>query len=177
MAIGKNKSPLQTFPRDTRKIPKFGDADLLPKGEITRPSKEQMPFTDSGVLKPEGPGPYPPLEAPDIASLPWRRTRGNEWTTESFRALVLDFIKRFFRDRPDQQLIGWDIDERANGERMGDRRLPPDQHFLLIGVTQRTGRGQSRRVEVAVAFPIYARQSPEADARLAQAATALDAQL
>lgn len=177
MTVGKNKSPHQTFGRDTRDIPQFSDKDLLPKGEIERPSKEQQPFTGSGVLKPEGPGPYPPLNAPDVASLPWTRTRGNEWTTESFRTIVLDFIKRFFRERPDQQLIGWDVTERANGERMGDRRLPPDEHFLVIGITQRTGPGQSRRVEAAVPFPVYVRQSPEAEARLAHGAAALDAQL
>ena len=180
---GKNRSPHQTFGRSTW-VPDPGDPDLLPKPTIVRPSRERMPFGPSregvggvsaGVLKPE-PGPFPDdiFDTPDITGLPWTRTRGNEWTTATIRAAVLTWVRAFFRARTG--LVGWDITERATGDRMASTRLPASQQFLRVGITKCV-RELETRVEVAVSFDLPDRVSPQIEAHLAQLELALDAQL
>ena len=121
-----------------------------------------MPFDSSGKLKPEGPGPYPVdfLKAVDLAKFPqWTRDRANAWTTENFRALVFRWLKDFLHSRP--RIIVWDIEERAMGARTS-LRLPDDQHYLRIGLTQYLGRGPKKiRVETAIPFPTRFRTDAE----------------
>lgn len=157
----------------TTKIPKFGDPEILPKGVVRRPSVERQPFDNRGRLKPDGPGPLKEerfYEAPDLGSLPqWKRTRGNEWTTQEFRKLVFAFLIAFFDVRKDWARK-WDITEVASAVRSG--RLPEDLWHLVIGVTQKEGG----RIETSVMFPPHAREdNPTAVAAvLAQAAEVLD---
>jgi hypothetical protein len=185
MTLGSNRSPFQTFGRSTFE-PSPGDPDLLPKPMVVRPSKERQPYgpdreaaggTRAGVIKAAGPGPFPDdlFTATDIVGLPWTRRRGDEWTDATFRALVFDFIRAFFRDRPDGDLAGWDVEEKATGER-GSVRFSADQHYLRFGITKRI-RDTTARIEVSMNFPPLTRVSPEAETRLAILAVSLDAQL
>ena len=183
----KDRSPHQVFPRSTWE-PERGDPQVLPKPVIDRPSRERMPFgptreydrgpasASAGELKVYGPGPWPDgfLQAPDLAGLPWKRARGNEWTTATFRAAVLGWLRLFFRAHAGEGLIGWDITERANGDRMGSVRLAAKDHYLRVGITKRVGREGQQRVEIALAFPPEVREEPYITARLAHAATALE---
>jgi len=156
MALGPNRSPNQIFGLSLIKIPKSGDAEILPKGRVVRPSRERMPFDSGGRLKPEGPGPYPEdfLHAADLEDLPWTRDRGQAWTSPEFRTVVMRWLKDFMRSRP--SLIRWDITERSAGFKTATR-LPDDQFYLRIGVTERIARGRSVRVETAIAFPVRSR--------------------
>ena len=182
MAIeGKNRSPHQTFGLAPNKIPQFGDPELLPKPTVRRASKERMPFGPSvgvraGDLKPEGPGPYPDdlFTATDIVGLPWVRRRGDEWTDATMRAIVLAFLSRFFRERPEQRLIGWRIDEIANGARMGTSRLPAKDQYLRFAITKRVGADGEAKVETAINFPLSERVSPRVEAQLALIEQTLD---
>ncbi len=176
-----NRSPHLTFPRSSWE-PQVSDRDLLPKPDLLRPSKERMPWggrerggAAAGELHPDGPGPLPEgfLSANDLGRLPWTRRRGDEWTTSAFRAEVLAFISRYFRARAAHRLIGWDVVEKATGERSA-RRLAPRAQFLRFGVTQRTGEDTSRRVEVAQAFPPAEREGAALTARLAAVEGSLD---
>lgn len=185
MAIGKNRSPHQTFGLSDFE-PSPSDADLLPKPTVRRPSKERQVFgpnreapggTLAGDLKAAGPGPFPDgfLSADDVEALPWTRRRGDEWTTPEFRQIVLDFVGQFFRDREGQGLVGWDITERARAGQ-GSVRLAAKDHYLRVGISRQIGDEVSR-VEAAIAFPPEVRQSPEAEAQLAILAVTLDALL
>lgn len=183
---GKNRSPHQTFGRSDW-TPDPGDADLNPKPDLVRPSRERMPFGPSreapggvraGVLKPNGPGPFPDdiFNTPDITGLAWTRKRGNEWTTATIRGVVLDWLRAFFKARTG--LVGWDITERANSDRMGSTRLPAKQHGLVVGITKRPGDEDSDvRVEVAIDFDLPDRVSPQLEVRLGDLTVALDALL
>lgn len=184
MALGKNRSPHQTFGRSPLKIPEFGDPDLLPKGEVRRPSYERNPFgiRRSGArgadLHPDGPGPLPEgfLTAEDVSALPWVRRRGDEWTDAVFRGLVLTWLREFVRDRPDAGIIGWEIVEKATGERLGMRRFAPDRQHLIFRVILRRMENRqrvSKQVETSIAFPPEDRDDPSR--RLAAVAGALDA--
>jgi hypothetical protein len=158
----------------TKKIPQYGDPEILPRGTVRRPSVERQPFTNSGELKPGGPGPLPEerfYEAPDLEKIPqWERTRGNEWTTAEFRRIVFDWIIAFFdaRDWPAK----WDVKEVASATRSVNR-LDESRLHLVIGITPKDGE----RIETAVMFPLEAREdSPQQVlAVLGQAAAALDA--
>ena len=160
----------------TTKVPQFGDPEILPRGTVRRPSPERMPFTNSGALKPGGPGPLTEerfTEAPDLAKIPqWTRKRGTEWTTAEFRQLVFTFIIGFFdaRDWPGR----WDITEVAGSVRSVNR-LPEDRLHLVIGITPKDGQGP--RVETAIEFPANAREDnpDQVRQRLASAAEALNA--
>lgn len=160
---GKDRSPYRYFGRSTWE-PNPGDRDILPKPDIVRPSFERTPFGGrerggayGGVLNPAGLGPFPEgfLDSADLGQLPWTRPRGDEWTTPEFRALVLAWLRTFFRAHPAAQLIGWDITERATPSWGGSKRLPPRLQYLLVGVTQRVGcdGDQSRRIECSQTFP------------------------
>jgi hypothetical protein len=156
----------------TTKIPQYGDPEILPKGTVRRPSPERQPFTNSGERKPAGPGPFPEdfTRHPDIDKLPWRRVRGDEWTTPELRALVFAFLVQFFdtRDWPKE----WEVVEKASADRHG--RLREDQWYLIFRVT----RTDNKVFEVSVVFPPDAREdAPDRVAKvLAQAAQAIDAQ-
>ncbi len=154
-------------------FPEFGDPQLLPKGTVIRPSTERQPFDNSGALKPGGPGPLTEerfYDHPDLALLPqWNRTRGNEWTDQPFRALVMTFITGFFRAR--DWPLRWDIKEVAGMQR-SINRLADDKVYLIIGITPRKGD----RVETAITFPEVRADDPAGvAARLDLAAATLDA--
>ncbi len=155
-------------------FPEFGDPQLLPKGDIIRPSTQRMPFDSGGRLKPGGPGPLTEVrfyEHPDLANFPqWIRTRGNEWTVQPFRAIVLGWIAGFFRDR--SWAHKWDIKEVASMPRSMNR-LGEDHLHLVIGITPREGA----RVETAIAFPPACRENdpPAALGKLDLAGRTLDA--
>jgi hypothetical protein len=136
------------------KIPKYGDKEMLSTDPTVRPSHERMPFGPSGVLKPEGPGPYPEgfLTANDVLKLPWKRRRGEEWTDEPFRTAVLKWVKEFLQIRTG--ISRWDIQERACPTTWGLVRLPDDDHYLVFGMTRRR---DSHRFEISVPFPVAER--------------------
>lgn len=157
----------------TDDFPEFGDAQLLPKGTIRRPSAERQPFDNSGRLKPGGPGPLTEerfYEHPDLAKLPqWNRTRGNEWTDQPFRKIVMAFLVEFFRER--DWPLKWDIKEVA-GAVQSMNRLSDDRVYLVIGVTPKAGS----RVETSITFPGVRADNPVGViARLDLAAVTLDA--
>ncbi len=152
------------------KSPEFGDPEILPKGEITRPSQERMPFGPSGELLPEGPMlPEDFLLAPDIVDFPWMRKRGDEWTDAAFREIVFDWLIDFFNDRSWPRR--WDVRERAAGER-STHRLPDDQHYLVIGVAD----ADDQRFETSGNFPVSKRGATAARVILDRLATNLDVQ-
>lgn len=142
--------------------------------KILRPSTERMPFTTSGRLKPEGPGPLPEgfLLASDIEKLPWKRKRGDEWTTPEFRQLVFDWWIAFFGTR--QWPIKWDVREKATADRTAVR-LQEDKLYLVLGATRKS---DEKRFEVSVVFTSAQREdNPEEVTRvLAGAAQSLDEQ-
>lgn len=158
----------------TKKIPQYGDPEILPKGVVRRPSAERQPFTTGGVLKPGGPGPLTEerfYEAPDLEKIPqWIRKRGDEWTTREFRHLVFAWLIAFFDARP--WAGKWDVKEVASSVRSVGR-LGEDHLHLVIGITPRVGE----RFETAVAFARDAREdNPDrVQAVLAQAEITLDA--
>ena len=138
---------------ELNQIPKFGDPELLPKPDLVRPSVERMPFSPSGTLIPEGPRGLPEdfLFAANIQGLPWTRERYDAWSTETFRNTVMDWLRFVFRT--EDALIGWDVDEKGTGRRMGHLRLRPEFRYLLIGLTKRTSPGESGRAEISLTFP------------------------
>jgi hypothetical protein len=150
--------------------PERGDPEILPRGTVTRPSRERPQYGPSGELLPEGP-PLPAnfLQAPDIENLPWTRKRGNEWTDADFRQIVFDFLIAFMAAR--SWARSWDITERANAIRMTAFRLPPDQHYLVLGVTDTSGQ----RFETSAPFPRTERDTAGATVILNRMATAIDA--
>lgn len=183
MTLGSNRSPYQNFGRSTFVI-EFGDPAIIPRGTIVRPSRERMPYgpdreapgdppTTAGFTKPE-PGPFPDdlFSATDISELPWTRRRGDEWTDSTFRALVLEWLRGYFRAR--SGLVGWDVAEIATGSRTGATRLSAKRQFLRVGVTRRVGDGLER-VESSIDFEPDFRVSPYVEARLAILGTTLDA--
>jgi hypothetical protein len=139
-----------------------------------RPSAQRMPFTSSGELKPEGPGPLPEgyQFAPDIEGLPWVRKEGDEWTTAEFRRIVFDWLISFFaaRDWP----IAWEVIEKARAERSVNR-LDEDKLYLVIAILRKDDK---KRYEVAVVFRKNQREENPEAARiiLADAEQAIDAQ-
>lgn len=185
MALGSDRSPHQTFGRSDFE-PDPGDPDLLPKGEVVRGSKERNLFggrerggAGGGVLHPLGPGPLPNdiFSATDIEDIPWRRTRGNEWTVEAFRTIVKTFVAVFIRARPEQRIIGWQVEEVANGPRMGQRRIPPRDQHLVFRLTVRRVAGKvdsEPQVELAMPFPPEDREEPGTTRRLVLVESNLD---
>lgn len=153
-------------------FPEFGDKQLLPKGDVIRPSTQRMPFDNSGRLKPGGPGPLTEVrfyDHPDLVNFPqWSRTRGNEWTDQPFRQIVFTFLVGFFRGRP--WPLKWDVKEVASMAR-STNRLADDRVYLVIGITPREGD----RVETSITFPgVRAADPAGVVARLELAAGALD---
>lgn len=154
-------------------FPASGDAQILPKGDVIRPSTQRMPFDNAGRLKPDGPGPLTEVrfyEHPDLADFPqWNRTRGNEWTDQPFRQIVMMFLAGFFKDR--DWPLKWDVKEIASMAR-STNRLADDKVHLVIGITPREGD----RVETAISFPGVRADDPAGViARLDLAAATLDA--
>ena len=154
----------------TKKIPQYGDPEILPKGEIIRPSAQRQIFNYSGRRVEPGPQIEERFfEAPDLQALPqWVRQRGDEWTTVEFRAAVFLWLIGFFDAR--DWAAQWDIREVGSAPKSG--RLPADQQHLVLGIQTTAGS----RVETAVAFPTTSRDDPAAiRAVLDSAAAALDA--
>ena len=182
--IGKNRSPHQIFPRSTWE-PQRSDANLLPKPVIMQPSRERMPFGGAerggargGELHPDGPGPWPAdfMSTTDLGTLPWTRERGDEWTTPAMRAAVLAWVRSVYRAHEGVRFIGWDVLERATGDRSA-RRLSPRFHYLRIGFSVRRANGAIARVEVSQSFPLYAREGAALAAQLAALEPGLALQL
>lgn len=143
---------------------------------ILRPDAGRMPFggrerggAGGGELHPDGPGPM--LEGyrqrSDVARLPWECPRGSEWTTPELRAAVLRWLSQLIaRRRTSWGLSGkWSVVERAQARGLGVRRLPPDQHHLVITLR----RTRSGPLEVALPFPRGEREGAALTARLALA--------
>lgn len=152
-------------------LPKYGDPEILPKGTITRPSHERMPFNRAGgELLPNGPRlPADFLLAPDIKNLPWTRKRGDEWTDAAFRQIVFTFISNYIKTR--SWALRWDVRERATSARMSTMRLPPEQEYLVLGFTRGSDK---KRFETAAPFPPDRRDAVAARAILDRMAEAID---
>jgi hypothetical protein len=151
------------------KIPQYGDPELLPKPTVARPSSLRLPYGPSGELLAEGPAlPEDYMLAPDVADLPWKRSRGDEWTDATFRAVVLDWLRAFLRDR--SAFGRWRVVEKATAVR--SRRLPPEQHYLVVSVTRRSDGAE---FESSVQFPPDKRERAEATALLDKVGAAIDA--
>lgn len=91
-----------------KKVPEYGDAEILPKAIEYRGSPERRFIDLTGrAATPALPADF--LGAPDVAGLPWIRLRGDEWTDAAMRAVVLLWIgERFERDR---LLTAWEVVE------------------------------------------------------------------
>lgn len=141
-----------------RRIPQYGDPELLPKPTVSGPT-----MLDPALL-----------ESADIEGLPWRRARGDEWTTTGLRRLVFDWLIDFIDARP--HISAWEVVEKASAVRSG--RLPPEQYHLVFRMTRKAKSALSV-VETAIAFPVAAREDqPDiVRATLNQAGVALDALL
>lgn len=93
-----------------KKVPEFGDPELLPKPIEYRGSAERPWFDLTGrAVDPDLPGDFP--NAPDVRGLPWVRLRGDEWTTPAMRAAVLVWIGQRFEI--DRKLTRWEVVETA----------------------------------------------------------------
>jgi hypothetical protein len=151
-------------------LPQSGDPEILPRGEVTRPSKERMPFGPSGELLNDGPAvPEDFLQAPDIEGLPWTRKRGEEWTDATFRQATFDFLIDFFRTR--SWAYQWTVRERSQSERMSAHKLPPDQYYLVIGIVRKS---DGQRFETSAEFPRDKRDAVSARVILDLMAATLD---
>lgn len=183
---GSDRSPYRYYGRSTFE-PYPSDRDLLPKPDIVRPSHERNPFGGAerggaygGVAHPDGPGPFPEgfLFMPDVATFPWTRERGDEWTTPALRAVVLDWFRGIFRERGvSSRLIAWAVEERATGRGFSPHRLPPRLQYLRFVLVQRVGCDGTRSVEVAQSFPPAERSGSALLSRLAVARISLVGQL
>jgi hypothetical protein len=91
-----------------KKMPEFGDPELLPKSIEYRGSAERPWFDLTGrAITPTLPGDF--MNAPDVQGKPWVRLRGDEWTDAAMRAEVLRWIgERFSIDR---LLTRWEVVE------------------------------------------------------------------
>jgi hypothetical protein len=152
-----------------KKIPQYGDPELLPKPTVARPSSLRIPYGPSGEFLAEGPVlPEDYMLAPDVADLPWRRARGDEWTDATFRAVVLDWLRVFLRDRP--SFGRWRVVEKASATR--GRRLPDDEHYLVVAVTR---QADDAEFESSIRFPLSKRGRTDALALLDKVGVAIDA--
>jgi hypothetical protein len=142
--------------------PQYGDPEINPRPRIMQPSVERFPFSLSGELLVDGP-PLPEgfLRAPDIAKLPWRRKRGDEWTDAAFRAEVLAWLVPVLAARGNPR---WQVTEKASKPRSG--RIREDRHYLVVRIGA---------AEVAQTFPRSARSGAALAAKLAEIVTAIDA--
>lgn len=159
---------------DPPKIPKYGDPEILPKGTVRRPVGgvgRQSPYDQRGVLLPRGPRFPAELRAPDIERFKqWKRKRGDEWTTETTRGWILDFLAQLFRDHPEWDR--WELDEKFGLPRSPQGTIDP---FLRLRVYRL--RGGSLVGEVGVSFaPAEIASETLFRAKLALARQALEAQ-
>ncbi len=149
-----------------KKIPQFGDPEILPKGRIVRPDAERLPFSRAGgVLLPEGEPQRDP--APDLDPFPqWERQLLQGWTDATMRETVRTWLAAFFvaRDWP----LTWAIVERSKGERGARYALP----YLDIRISDAAGT----TVSISRSFTPEERSGSQLDAILIQLAAALDAQ-
>lgn len=135
---------------ELKKVPTYGDPELLPKPDLMRPSSTRNIYSPNGTLIPEGPDPRTSrpvdfLGAADLADFPqWTRERYDAWSTLAFRGTIKTWLIWVFRVRAD--LIAWDIAEKG-------LRLRPEHRYLRIGLTERKRGGGSARAEVALSFP------------------------
>jgi hypothetical protein len=151
-------------------LPQYGDPEILPKGRIVRPSRERLPFGPSGErIEPDLPSNF--LLAPDIEGLAWTRKRGDEWTDADFRAIVMQWLIEYLGART--WPLRWDVTERATSIRMTQFRLPPEQQYLVLGITR---QGDGERFETAMPFPPAKRDETGARELLDQMGAVLDAQ-
>lgn len=165
---GKNRSPHQTFGFGTWE-PEPGDDDLRERTVQVRPAFNEavagrVPVTPTELR-----------EAPDLAGLPWRRDGHQAWTTAALRAEVLTYLRAFFRDRPDQGLVGWRILELR--QRFGTVGYDPDHQTLVFTIKKRRARGGLGEAEVAVAFAEGSRAGIGLASLLDALTAALDAAL
>jgi len=158
MADPKNPAfVVRPMAEELKKVPTWGDPELLPKPTLTRPSAERNPFSPNGTLIPEGPDPRMSLPedflgAADLVDFPqWARESYDAWSTETFRDTVKTWLISVFLARSD--LIAWDITEKATGRHTGPVRLRPEDRYLRIGLTKRLTAGGSGRAEIALTFP------------------------
>lgn len=134
---------------NTNNVPANGDPEILPKGTLTRFSRERLPFRGG---KDVPPGPWPP-DFLDDSDLPkhfgnpkfptsrYFRRRGEEWTTAAQRAVLLAFISRFVKSRDwafDWQLVerGSMIQQTVLRKRDSRARLAP---FVIFRITASDG--------------------------------------
>lgn len=144
VSMGMDRSPLQTFSR----------AAPFPTTDRPAGPAQPRPTFDSGGNRIDA---VDLGGADDIVGLPW--TRRSRWTTASFRARVLFFIRTFLAARPAARLVGWDVVEVA-----GEGR-DAGSSYLRIGLTQRVN-DQNRRVEAAMAFGLNERSGDLLEAKL-----------
>lgn len=114
------------------KFPSFGDDDLRVKptlvydrGGINQGSR----YDQRGALVPTGPKWPLELKAPDIEGLPWRRARGDEWTTERERTEIKAWLVRMLKDHPEWER--WELDEKFTSPRSPQRTGDP---YLIVRV-------------------------------------------
>lgn len=149
MTTDKDRSPHRAFGRAEEVIPPERAATVV----VERPSYQQQPFDYGGNLKPEGPGPYYAGNDEDIARLPWKRRRNDEWTTPELRAAVLRWISHYCHEHPDT-VKRWEVAERATAPR-SINRLHEDQWYLAVRFYLDQG---GEYAEVAINFPPYTRE-------------------
>jgi len=144
-------------------------ARIFARGELItyEPSAERLPFTNGGVLRPNGPVlPRDYMLAPDLKNYPqWKRRRGDEWTNKEQRVLVFDWLRDFFRTRVWARR--WDVCEVATSMRSASRLLDVR---LVIGITPKSGA----RIEVAIVFPEATVNASQLSQGLILAAQTLD---
>lgn len=158
------------------KIPKHGDPELLPRPTVIRPvtgTGRGGLYDQRGVLLPRGPRfPAAELKAPDIKGLPWRRARGDEWTTARERAWIKDWVATLMRDYRDR-FDRWQLIERYSAERSTMQFRDP--YFVFRVFEHRT---KAIAAEVSVSFIQADIQDEERfKKRLSLARQALEAQL
>ena len=157
MTSDPNRQPDRNWGTTPNRIPTWGDPELLPKPDLVRPSAERNPYSPNGTLLPEGPDPRMSLPADflgadDLADFPqWTRERYDAWSTLTFRATTMTWLRYVFRVYPG--LIGWGISEKATARNSGPMRLRPEHRFLRITLTKRLRAGRSGEAQVSLSFP------------------------
>ena len=138
----------------SKKIPEYGDPEILPKGRIERPTRTRMPFDGSGVRLPNGPPIQAERATPDLVpSMDYvRNWPADAWSDITSRAVILAWMADLFKAHG--ELRRWRIEERLSG-RSSMAKMDP---YIKVAIWKADGS----MVEVSASFSIAVTNDPTA---------------
>jgi hypothetical protein len=138
----------------SKKVPEYGDPEILPLGRIERPTRTRMPFDNSGVRLPNG-APIQAVRAtPDIAETMdyVRNWPADAWSDITSRAVILKWMADLFKAHGG--LRKWRIEERLSG-RSSMAKMDP---YIKVAIWKLDGS----MVEASSSFSIAVTNDPTA---------------